>query len=79
MVEGSEVADGAELEFCLMISQLEDEIIRVQNAQIGSSAIFSAADSFFQTRPLSSNFKNLVALTFVGKWDTFHGDSSQIS
>lgn len=65
LLESSDVADADELDFCLTLPQLEAELVRIQNAQIGSSSIFSAADSFFQARPLSSKFENLVWLKIL--------------
>ncbi|OQR75857.1 hypothetical protein BIW11_08153, partial [Tropilaelaps mercedesae] len=58
-VDNSDVADGAELDFCLSTPRIEEELIRIQKSKLGSSELFSAADSFLQATPLSSNFGNL--------------------
>ncbi|XP_028968166.1 uncharacterized protein LOC100907039 [Galendromus occidentalis] len=59
VLKNSEMADSAELDFCLSISSIEEEVLSLQTDPENISAIFVAIESFLQARPLTANSSNL--------------------
>lgn len=55
------MTDSAELEFCLSMSLIEEELLSLQTNPDDLSAIFAAVESFLQIRPLTANSSNLVS------------------